>query len=101
MEIYNLPLEKMSYVEIKSLELVLKEYRSMPPSYDALLDETFVGYNSNSGYTYIALECGITLGCNDGNTVEYIVTDTDTGEEYFEEDINDALDRINSFEKSY
>ena len=92
---YNLPLKQMGFVELESLQLVLQEYRAIPASYDSLLDENAVGYNSNSGYTYIALECGVTIGCNDGQTVEFIATDFETGEEYIADDFSTALDWLN------
>jgi hypothetical protein len=42
-----------------------------------------VGFNSNSGYVYIALENGITICSMLGREVEYLVTNFDNGEEYF------------------
>lgn len=42
-----------------------------------------VGFNSNSGYTYIALENGISICSMLGREVEYLVTDFNNGEEYF------------------
>ena len=41
------------------------------------------GFNTSSGYVYIALENGITIASNFGQRVEYIVTDFEDGEEYF------------------
>lgn len=42
-----------------------------------------IGFNPNSGYIYIALEEGITICSMLGRDVEYIVTDFETGEEFF------------------
>lgn len=43
-----------------------------------------VGYNINSGYTYIALEYDpITICSLSGRDVEYLVTDFDNGDEHF------------------
>lgn len=42
-----------------------------------------IGFNSNSGYVYIALESGIQIASMLGREVEYIVTDFETGEEFF------------------
>jgi hypothetical protein len=39
------------------------------------------GFNSNSGYVYIALENGITIGSCVGQEVEYIVFDNETENE--------------------
>ena len=42
-----------------------------------------IGFNSNSGYTYIALENGISICSMLGRDVEYLITDFKTGEEHF------------------
>lgn len=42
-----------------------------------------IGFNENSGYTYIALENGISICSMIGREVEYLVTNFDNGEEYF------------------
>jgi len=42
-----------------------------------------IGFNSNSGYTYIALENGITICSCLGGDVEYLVTDFGESEEFF------------------
>jgi hypothetical protein len=39
------------------------------------------GFNPNSGYVYIALENGITIGSCVGHEVEYIVFDNETENE--------------------
>lgn len=49
-----------------------------------------IGFNSNSGYVYIALENGISICSLLGNSVEYLVTDFDNGEEYFFQHYADA-----------
>jgi hypothetical protein len=58
-----------------------------------------VGFNPNSGYVYIALENGVTICSMLGNDVEYLVTNFDTGNEYFfdtyEEAITFEVDSIN------
>jgi hypothetical protein len=50
-----------------------------------------VGYNSNSGYVYIALENGVTIASAFNQEVEYIITNFETGEEHFCETYNAAL----------
>jgi len=50
-----------------------------------------VGFNTNSGYVYIALENGITIASAFGQEVEYIITNFETGEEHFCETYNAAL----------
>lgn len=42
-----------------------------------------IGFNSNSGYTYIALENSITICSMLGREVEYLITNSNTGEETF------------------
>ena len=42
-----------------------------------------IGFNPNSGYTYIALENGISICSMMGRSIEYLVTDFNNGEEYF------------------
>jgi hypothetical protein len=42
-----------------------------------------IGFNENSGIVYIALENGVTICSMMGNDVEYLVTNYDTGNEYF------------------
>jgi hypothetical protein len=58
-----------------------------------------VGFNPNSGYVYIALENGVTICSMLGREVEYLVTNFDTGNEYFFDTYNEAstfeVDSIN------
>ena len=56
-----------------------------------------IGFNANSGYVYIALENGVTIASMLGNDVEYIVTDFESGEEYFCDTYDEALDQLESF----
>jgi hypothetical protein len=42
-----------------------------------------IGFNPNSGYTYIALENGISICSMMGGECEYLVTDFNDGEEHF------------------
>lgn len=53
-----------------------------------------IGFNPNSGYTYIALEhfC-ISICSMMGRDVEYLVTDFDNGEEYFFDSYEDAVEK--------
>ena len=56
-----------------------------------------IGFNENTGYIYIALENGVSIASAFGNEVEYIVTDFETGEEYFCETYDEALDQLENF----
>jgi hypothetical protein len=49
-----------------------------------------IGFNPNSGYVYIALEEGITICSMLGRDVEYLVTDLDSGEEFFFDTMEEA-----------
>jgi hypothetical protein len=50
-----------------------------------------VGFNPNSGYTYIALENGLSICSMLGRDVEYIVTDFDNGNEMLFDNYDEAL----------
>jgi len=55
-----------------------------------------IGFNPNSGYVYIALENGVTICSMLGNDVGYLVTNFETGEEYFFDSYEDAMDKYQS-----
>ncbi len=55
-----------------------------------------VGFNSNSGYVYIALENGISICSMLGRGVEYLVTNFEDGEETFLESYSEAESFQNS-----
>jgi hypothetical protein len=50
-----------------------------------------VGFNPNSGYVYISLEEGMAIVSMLGRDVEYLVTDFDSGEEFFFDTIEEAI----------
>jgi len=54
-----------------------------------------IGFNTNSGYVYIALENGICISSCFGQDVEYITNDYESGEENFYNDYFDALESLN------
>jgi hypothetical protein len=49
------------------------------------------GFNNKSGYVYIALENGIQIASCFGQDVDYIKYDFETGEEYFFDTYEEAL----------
>ena len=49
-----------------------------------------IGFNSSSGYTYIALDNGVSICSSMGNDVEYLVTSFEDGEELFFESYEEA-----------
>ena len=58
-----------------------------------------VGYNSMSGYTYISLENSIDLASIMGEPVQFLVTDSEEGTEYFLETYDEALAKCEEIEK--
>lgn len=50
-----------------------------------------VGFNANSGYTYIALENGISICSMLGREVEFLVTNFEDGEETFFDSFEEAV----------
>lgn len=68
MEMYSL--ESPAYCEAMGLSKVWKAYAEECSREDIMQ----VGFNANSGYVYIALENGVTIGSCMGQDVEYIVS---------------------------
>jgi len=89
MEIYNL--ENPAYLEAKGLSKVWKAYYKFCTREDIMS----VGFNENSGYVYIALESGISIASAFGQSVDYLVTDMDDGEEFFYDTIEEAENKLN------
>ena len=89
MEIHNL--ESPAYCEAMGLSKVFKAYAENFSREDIFE----IGFNPNSGYVYIALEMNIQIVSMLGNEVEYIVTDFDNGEEFFFDNYNEAIEKLN------
>jgi hypothetical protein len=81
-------LDKMGYQDIESMKLIIDAWYNLEDR-DIMCEGT--GFNTMSGYVYIALENGITICSCFGQEVEYLVTDYDTGEEYFYQTFEEAL----------
>jgi len=93
MKMYNL--NNPAYLEARSLARVWEAYAENCSREDI----TEIGFNDQTGYVYIALEFGIDILSKFGQDVEYLVTDFETGEEFFEdtyEDAEERLDEINT-----
>ena len=69
----------VAYCEAQGLSLCFSAYAEHSAGEDILE----IGFNSNSGYVYIALENGISICSKFGRSVEYLVNDWNTGEEHF------------------
>jgi hypothetical protein len=82
-------LSQLGTADFESWILVQKAYR------DECWNEAIMecGFNKNSGYVYIALENGICIASCFGQSVDYIVTDYETGEEYFEDSYDEAINK--------
>lgn len=88
MEIHNY--ENMGSLDKKSLELVWKAYNDT-----RLNEEIFeIGFNLSSGYVYIALENGVSIASCFGQSVDYIVTDYNNGEEFFFDTYDEAYKKL-------
>ena len=88
MEIHNY--ENMGSLDKKSLELVWKAYNDT-----RLNEEIFeIGFNLSSGYVYIALENGVSIASCFGQSVDYIVTDYNNGEEFFLDTYDEAYNKL-------
>jgi len=88
MEIHNY--ENMGSLDKKSLELVWKAYNK----YTSNEDIFEIGFNLDSGYVYIALENGVSIASCFGQSVDYIVTDMENGDEFFYDFYNQAINKL-------
>lgn len=85
-------LNTMGSMDIESMHIVIKAFRDL--NSDEYIMDGGTGFNTNSGYVYIALENGITLASCFGQSVDYIVDDFETGEEYFCDTYEEADDQL-------
>lgn len=76
----------VAYCEAKGLSLCFGAYAEE----SAMEDILEVGFNSCSGYVYIALENGVTICSMLGRGVEYLVTGFEDGEEHFFDSYHEA-----------
>lgn len=90
-------LENPAVLEAKGLSKVWEAYSENCSS----LEIFEVGFNQYSGYIYIALEDGITLGSAFGKDVEFIVTDIENGEEYFLDTYEEAEYKLEELNEKY
>lgn len=70
---------RVAYCEAQGLAKCFQAYADYARG-EYILD---IGFNENSGYTYIALENGITIGSHLGADIEYIVINSECGTESF------------------
>lgn len=84
-------LDEMGYQDIESMKLIIDVWYNLDDR-DIMYEGT--GFNKMSGYVYIALENGVTICSRFGQEIEYLVTDYETGEEYFYETYEEALNKL-------
>jgi len=69
---------KFGALEFVSLAYITQRLSQLHADYRDIM---CTGFNTSSGYVYIALECGITIASCFGQPPRYIVNDYDTDEE--------------------
>lgn len=74
-------LEIMGSSDIESMHLVIEAYTKLAGN--PWIEDGGTGFNTNSGYVYIALGNGISICSCFGQSVDYLVTDFEDGEETF------------------
>lgn len=93
-EIHGLSYDNIAYCEAIGLSKCFSAYaehcNNEPVMYQG------IGFNSNSGYTYIALDNGISICSMLGREIEYLFTDSDNGHEYFFDSYHDAVSFMDS-----
>lgn len=77
----------MCYLEAIGMSKVFQAYAEIGED----IMEGGIGFNPNSGYIYIALENGISICSCLGKDVEYLVTCSNNGEEFFFDTYEEAL----------
>jgi len=80
-------LSKLGSIDLLSYQKVLKAYNKYARG-EEIMDE---GFNTSSGYVYIALENGVQIASCFGQKVDYIIYDNETEEEYFLDTYEDAI----------
>ena len=91
MENFNF-IKELGTSDFESLMIVQQAYREECFGEDIM--ET--GFNTNSGYVYIALENGVTIASCFGRPVDFITNDFETGEEEFFDTYEEAYNNINN-----
>ena len=96
-EIYGLSTDGVAYAEAQGLANCWGAYAEECAG-EYIME---VGFNNNSGYVYIALENGVSICSMLGRGVEFLVTDSESGEEYFFDGYDLAIDQLEAFWPPY
>jgi hypothetical protein len=87
--IYGISTDGPAFCEAQGLSKVFQAYADNCSREDIMYSG--VGFNSSSGYVYIALENGVTICSMLGRDVEFMITNFENGEEYFFDTYDEAL----------
>ena len=87
-------LQSFTYCETMGLSKCFKALADLGAEAEPIDYDIAIGFNENSGYVYIALEEGVTIGSMLGGDVEFLVTNFETGEESFHDTYGEALDKV-------
>jgi len=93
LKIYGLNEEGIAFCEAQGLAKCFQAYADNCAGEQLLYDG--IGFNANSGYTYIALENMIQICSMLGRDVEYMISDYETSEERFFDTYEEALESLN------
>lgn len=85
--------ENVAYCEAMGLSKCFEAYANEAIMHDEIMHDG-IGFNPNSGYVYMALESGITIASMLGRAVDYLLTDFETGEEFFFDTYKDAENHL-------
>ena len=85
-------LDIMGSLDIESMHLVIEAYRNLSTNEEIM--EGGTGFNTTSGYVYIGLENGISICSCFGQSVDYLVTDFEDGEETFHDTYEEAEEQL-------
>jgi hypothetical protein len=83
-------IQELRNSDLESWMLVQKDYQKYAQGEDIME----CGFNKQSGYVYIALENGISIASCFGQSVDYIVYDFETGEEFYLDSYEEALNTL-------
>ena len=90
-------INSLGSADLQSLINVLDSYNS---DYETRkLHIEYLGFNTNSGYVYLALENGILITSAFGRGVDFLVTNNRNGEECFFDNYDEALNFLNGEEE--
>jgi|GEM_PF-1435159 len=94
LQLHGFQNNRIAYLEALGLSKCFEAYAK----YSGTEEIMQIGFNHLSGYVYIALENGISIGSSMGQEVDYITSDFKTGEEHF---LNSYDEAVESLDKNY